>query len=334
MNGLDERIARVPTGPELPSGAAAHAGSAGLAGGPEVATVRPAAVAGPVSFGVKLRAYFQLLKFRLSLTVAFSSAIGYALGGRGELDWGRAALVMLGGLLVTGAANIINQIHERDLDKLMKRTANRPLPLGLVSPAEAWAFCVVLGLSGLALLAYYFNPLTAALSLLSLILYGFIYTPLKTISPVCVAVGAVPGGLPPLIGWVAATGYIGVEAWILFGIQFMWQFPHFWAIAWVADEDYKAAGFKMLPSPGNRDLRTAFQIMTYTVLLIPLSLLPLEFGIAGKVSAMVAVLAGVGFLILTLQLMRTQSRKAALGIMFGSFLYLPIVQIALVLDKL
>ena len=291
-------------------------------------------LAGPPNRMTKAHAYFQLLKFRLSLTVAFSSAIGYLLGAHGAPNWSRAGLVMLGGLLVTGAANIINQVHERHLDKLMKRTANRPLPLGTISPAEAWVFCVALGLAGLGLLAYCFNPLTAALSLLSLILYGFIYTPLKTISPVCVAVGAIPGGLPPLIGWVAATGYIGVEAWVLFGIQFMWQFPHFWAIAWVADEDYKAAGFKMLPSPGNRDLRTAFQIMTYTVLLIPLSLLPLEFGIAGKISALVAVLAGVGFLILTLQLMRTQSRKAALGIMFGSFLYLPIVQIALVLDKL
>jgi len=160
---------------------------------------------------VKARAYFQLLKFRLSLTVAFSSAIGYLLGTH-EFSWGRALLVMLGGLLVTGSANIINQIYERDLDKLMTRTAQRPLPLGIITPAEGWVFCVLLGLSGLGLLAYVFNPLTAALSLLSLILYGFIYTPLKTISPICVAVGAIPGGLPPLIGWVAATGYIGVEA--------------------------------------------------------------------------------------------------------------------------
>ena len=284
---------------------------------------------------VKARAYFQLLKFRLSLTVAFSSAIGYLLGV-GPIGWqhaGPTLLVMLGGLLVTGSANIINQVNERELDKLMTRTAQRPLPLGIVSPAEAWVFCVVLGVVGLGLLAYCFNPLTAALSLLSLILYGFIYTPLKTISPVCVAVGAIPGGLPPLIGWVAATGHVGVEAWVLFGIQFMWQFPHFWAIAWVADEDYKRAGFKMLPSPGNRDFRTAFQIMTYTLLLIPLSLLPLEFNIAGRISALVAVVAGVGFLLLTVQLMRTQSRTAALRIMFASFLYLPIVQIALVLDK-
>jgi protoheme IX farnesyltransferase len=280
----------------------------------------------------KARAYFQLLKFRLSFTVAFSSALGYLLGAH-ELSWSRALLVILGALLVTGSANIINQVFEKDLDRMMRRTEARPLPTGIISPNEAWVFCVVLGVSGLALLAYYFNPLAAALSLLSLILYGFIYTPLKTVSPVCVAVGAIPGGLPPLIGWVAATGYVGEPAWVLFGIQFMWQFPHFWAIAWVADEDYKRAGFKMLPSPGERDLRTAFQIMTYTVLLIPVSLLPLVLGISGRVSAGVALVCGVLFLLMTVQLMRTQDRKAALNIMFASFLYLPVVQIALVLDK-
>ena len=288
---------------------------------------------------IKARAYFQLLKFRLSLTVAFSSAIGYMLRVA-EFRWTNVLLVMLGGLLVTGSANIINQIHERELDKLMTRTEKRPLPLGLISPAEAWVFCVGLGVAGLALLALQFNYLTAALSLLSLVLYGFVYTPLKTISPVCVAVGAIPGGLPPLIGWVAGMGpaatfaAMGPQPWVLFGIQFMWQFPHFWAIAWVADDDYKRAGFKMLPSPGKRDLRTAFQIMTYTLLLIPLSLLPLEFNIAGRVSAGVAAVCGVLFLLLTVQLMRTQDRKAALRIMFASFLYLPIVQIALVLDKI
>lgn len=280
----------------------------------------------------KARAYFQLLKFRLSFTVAFSSAIGYILGAK-ELSLSRALLVMLGGLLVTGSANIINQVFEKDLDKMMRRTEGRPLPTGRITPKEAWVFCVLLGVAGLSLLAYCFNPLTAALSLLSLILYGFIYTPLKTISPICVAVGAIPGGLPPMIGWVAATGFVGVPAWVLFGIQFMWQFPHFWAIAWVADDDYKRAGFRMLPSPGERDLRTAFQIMTYTVLLIPVSLLPLVLGISGRVSAGVALVCGVLFLLMTVQLMRTQDRKAALSIMFASFLYLPIVQIALVLDK-
>ena len=284
----------------------------------------------------KARAYFQLLKFRLSFTVAFSSALGYLLGAH-TLSWSRALLVLLGGLLVTGSANIINQVFEKDLDKLMRRTENRPLPTGRISPNEAWVFCALLGAAGLGLLVYFFNPLTAALSLLSLILYGFIYTPLKTVSPVCVAVGAIPGGLPPLIGWVAATSFPGsipLEAWVVFGIQFMWQFPHFWAIAWVADDDYKRAGFKMLPSPGERDLRTAFQIMTYTVLLIPVSLLPLVLGITGRVSAGVALVCGVLFVLLTVQLMRTQDRKAALSIMFASFLYLPIVQIALVLDKI
>jgi heme o synthase len=280
----------------------------------------------------KARAFFQLLKFRLALTVAFSSAIGYLLGVH-ELNWGKALLVMLGGLAVTGSANTINQIFEIELDRQMKRTAKRPLPLGIVSPREAWVFVVVLGVLGLGLLTYFFNPLAAALSLVSLILYGFVYTPLKTISPICVAVGAIPGGLPPLIGWVAATGYLGIEGWILFGIQFMWQFPHFWAIAWVLDEDYKKAGFKMLPTPGKKDLRTAFQIMTYTLVLIPLSLLPFYFRMTGTVYPMVAAVCGVLFLMQTFYLMRTVSKKAAMSIMFGSFLYLPIVQIALVLDK-
>jgi protoheme IX farnesyltransferase len=281
----------------------------------------------------KAKAYFQLLKFRLAITVAFSSAIGYLLGAK-ELNWGLASLVLLGGLAVTGSANTINQIHEVELDKLMKRTAKRPLPKGILSLTEAWIFAVLVGFLGLFILGYFFNPLTAALSLLSLILYGFIYTPLKTISPICVAVGAIPGGMPPLLGWVAATGVLGVEAWVLFGIQFMWQFPHFWAIAWVLDEDYKKAGFKMLPTPGGKDLRTAFQIMTYTLLLIPLSLLPLELGMTGKTSALIAVVCGVLFLTQTFYLMRTCSKKAAMNIMFGSFLYLPIVQIALVFDKL
>lgn len=281
----------------------------------------------------KAKAYFQLIKFRLALTVAFSSAVGYLLGAH-ELAWSQALLVMLGGLAVTGSANTINQIHEINLDKLMKRTAQRPLPQGILSVTEGWVFAIFLGSIGLLILGYFFNPLAAALSLLSLILYGFIYTPLKTISPICVAVGAIPGGMPPLLGWVAATGHLGVEAWILFGIQFMWQFPHFWAIAWVLDEDYKKAGFKMLPTPGGKDLRTAFQIMTYTLLLIPLSLLPLQFGMAGKTSALIAVICGVLFLMQTFYLMRTCTKKAAMNIMFGSFLYLPIVQIALVIDKL
>ena len=280
----------------------------------------------------KAQAYFQLLKFRLSITVAFSSAIGFMLG-RPSFTWLEVLLVTLGGLLVTGSANTINQILEKEFDKLMKRTAKRPLPTGTLSVNEAIGFVIVTGAAGLALLGMYFNTLTAVLSLISLILYGFVYTPLKRISPICVFVGAIPGGLPPLIGWAAATGVLGTEAWVLFGIQFIWQFPHFWAIAWVLDDDYKKAGFKMLPTAGGKDLKTAFQIMTYTLLLIPLGMLPMQLGMTGSTSAIIAVICGVLFVMQTLYLMRTCTKKAAMNIMFGSFLYLPIVQIALVLDK-
>ncbi|NEM98073.1 heme o synthase [Pontibacter burrus] len=282
--------------------------------------------------GTKASAYFKLLKFRLSFTVSFSSAIGFILG-RPVASYWEIALVFLGGMLVTGSANIINQILEKEHDKHMKRTAKRPLPTGSLSVSEAIVFCVITGLAGALLLGYTFNVLAAALSIVSLILYGFVYTPLKRISPICVFVGAIPGAMPPLIGWVAATGTLGVEAWILFGIQFIWQFPHFWAIAWVLDDDYKKAGFKMLPMEGGKNLKTAIQIMIYTLLLIPLSLLPLQFGMTGKTSALIAVVCGVLFLAQTFYLMRTCSKKAAMNIMFGSFLYLPIVQIAFVLDK-
>ncbi|MER2995961.1 heme o synthase [Pontibacter populi] len=285
-----------------------------------------------LGMGLKASAYFKLLKFRLSFTVSFSSAIGFILGRPVATYW-EIALVMLGGLLVTGSANIINQIIERNHDKLMKRTAKRPLPTGQVSVAEAIGVCIVTGVAGLLILGLTFNMLTAALSLISLILYGFVYTPLKRISPICVFVGAIPGAMPPLIGWVAATGVLGVEAWILFGIQFMWQFPHFWAIAWVLDDDYKKAGFKMLPMAGGKNLKTAIQIMIYTLVLIPFSLLPLQFGMTGTTSALIAVVCGVLFLAQTFYLMRTCTKKAAMNIMFGSFLYLPIVQIAFVLDK-
>ncbi len=279
------------------------------------------------------RAYAQLLKFRLSFLVAFSSAIGYVLG-TATPTWERGLLVMLAGLLVTGSANTINQVIEIDRDRLMKRTARRPLPEGRISPIHAMGFAAVTGLIGLLILAFFFNPTAAALALASLILYAFIYTPMKPMSPLCVAVGAIPGGLPPMIGWVAAAGFIGPQAWVLFGIQFMWQFPHFWAIAWVLDEEYKAAGFKMLPFGGAKDLRTAFQIMIYTLVLLPVSLLPLELGMTGRTSAMIVVVCGVLFLAQTFYLMLTCTKKAAMNIMFGSFLYLPIVQIALVFDKI
>jgi len=280
----------------------------------------------------KTRAFIELLKMRLSLLVAFSCAFGYALATRGSVNWEVLIMLTFGGFLLSGASVSINQILEKDLDKIMTRTRNRPLPTERLNVTEAVIFIALILIISVAILWIYTNPLTVMLSLVSMLLYSFVYTPLKRVGPIAVFVGAIPGALPPLLGWVAATGTITYEALIIFGIQFIWQFPHFWAIAWVADEDYKKAGFKLLPSGGGKDLNTAIQIMIYTLFLIPLGLLPAKFGITGLDSAIIATVCGVAFLAQTFSLMKTGSRKSALRIMFGSFLYLPIVQIAYLLD--
>ncbi len=282
----------------------------------------------------KISAYMELVKFRLSFLVAFSCGFGYVLASGGHLNWAHLAWLCLGGFLVSGASITINQIIEKDLDKLMSRTMDRPLPTGRLSVKEAAIFAMVIAGIGLTILTLYTNTLTTLLSLLSMLLYSFVYTPLKRVGPIAVFVGAIPGALPPLLGWTAVTGMITYEALIIFGIQFIWQFPHFWAIAWVADEDYKKAGFKLLPSGGQKDLNTAIQIMIYTLFLVPLGLLPAKFGITGIDSAVVVTICGVLFLSQTFALMKNGSRKSALRIMFGSFLYLPIVQIAYLLDMI
>jgi heme o synthase len=282
----------------------------------------------------KLRAYMELLKMRLSLLVAFSCAFGYGLALRGSVNWSTLLMLTLGGFLLSGASVCINQILEKDFDKLMSRTKNRPLPTERVSPNEALWFALICLVLSIFILWVYTNPTTVILSIVSMLLYSFVYTPLKRVGPIAVFVGAIPGALPPLLGWIAATGTITHEAMIIFGIQFIWQFPHFWAIAWVADEDYKKAGFKLLPSGGGRDLNTAIQIMIYTMFLIPLALLPAKFGMTGIDSAIVATVCGVAFFAMTLSLMKTGSQKSARLIMFGSFLYLPIVQIAFLMDKI
>jgi heme o synthase len=281
----------------------------------------------------KVKAYFELLKFRLSFLVAFSCAFGYVLGAI-HVNWLSLVMLFIGGFLLSGASVIVNQILEKDLDKLMTRTMNRPLPTHRVTVQEAITFGSLCLLTGVSILLIYTNVLTTLLSVLSMILYSFVYTPLKRVGPIAVFVGALPGALPPLLGWTAATGAISYEAMIIFGIQFIWQFPHFWAIAWVNDEDYKKAGFKLLPSSGQKDLNTAIQIMIYTMFLIPLGLLPATFGITGINSAIVATICGVTFFAMTFSLMKSGDRKSALKIMFGSFLYLPIVQIAYLLDKI
>lgn len=280
----------------------------------------------------KARAYWELLKFRLSFLVAFSCAFGYVLGSA-QINWFTLAMLFIGGFLLSGASVTVNQILEKDLDKLMTRTMGRPLPTARLGVQEAVVFCVICFAAGTGILMTYTNALTTLLSILSMILYSFAYTPLKRVGPIAVFVGAIPGALPPLLGWTAATGGISYEALIIFGIQFIWQFPHFWAIAWVADDDYKKAGFKLLPSNGRKDLNTAIQIMIYTMFLIPMGLLPATFGITGLNSAIIATVCGVIFFAMTFSLMKSGDRKSALKIMFGSFLYLPIVQIAYLLDK-
>ncbi|MDI9860309.1 heme o synthase [Flectobacillus roseus] len=287
-----------------------------------------------ISIGIagKVKAYYELLKFRLSFLVAFSGAFGYSLAVE-RIDWGRLILISLAGFLITGAANIVNQIKEIELDKLMKRTAGRPLPTGRLSVTEASVYCLILLVLSSYILFFEFNFKSGVIGVLSFILYGFVYTPLKRVGPISVFVGAIPGAFPPMIGWVAATNHFGLEPGILFAIQFFWQFPHFWAIAWVADEDYQNAGFKMLPNNGHKDLRTAITIMIYTIFLVPCGFVPYMLGMTGVNSAMVAVLCGVLFLSQTFYLMMKPTDKSALMMMFGSFIYLPIVQIAFLMDK-
>jgi len=276
---------------------------------------------------------FELLKFRLASLIAFSGAMGYCLGAK-EVETIKLVLFIIASIGITGAANIINQILEKDFDKLMKRTANRPLPSGRITVDMAIVWAVFLGIVSMAIFIFVFNLSTGLISLLSLVLYGFVYTPLKRVGPIAVFVGAFPGAFPPMIGWVAATNHFGLEPGILFAIQFFWQFPHFWAIAWVLDEDYKRAGFKLLPANGLKDLDTTLQIMIYTVFLLPIGWLPYELGMTGINSAFVATVFGVLFLAQTFHLMRKCTDKTARQLMFGSFIYLPIVQIAFLLDKL
>lgn len=283
---------------------------------------------------MKLKSYYELLKVRLSFLVAFSSGFGYILGSHGNIAWSNLLIFCFGGFLVSGGAITINQIIEIEYDKVMKRTMDRPLPTNRVGKVEASVFAILLLFIGFSILFITTNTLTVLISMLSMLLYSFVYTPLKRVGPIAVFVGAIPGALPPLLGWVAATGMINYEALIIFGIQFIWQFPHFWAIAWLADEDYKKAGFKLLPAKGKKDMRTAINIMIYTLFLLPLGLLPAKFGVTGINSAIIASVCGVLFLAQTFSLMRNNSRKSALKIMYGSFLYLPIVQIAYLVDKI
>jgi heme o synthase len=282
----------------------------------------------------RLSDYLLLIKFRLTFIVVFSAGIGflYVTASTG-INWAGLFYIMLSGFLITGSANALNEIFEKDFDKLMDRTKNRPLPAGRMGVPEALLIAGLMGFAGIFMLAFSFNVLSALIGALSLFSYAFIYTPLKRYTNFAVFVGAIPGALPPLIGWVAATGHIGMEALLLFSIQFIWQFPHFWAIAWISHDDYQKAGYYLLPSKGGKERESAIMAVIYTAFLIPISILPFFMGVSGPVSLVIVVIMGIVFLKQAIQLYKNCSDKSARKLMFGSFLYLPVVLLALLIDK-
>lgn len=282
----------------------------------------------------KVKDYSQLMKFNLTIMVVFSSVVGYLLVPGVGFNLIKVLTLFAGGLLVSGSANTINQLLEKETDKLMARTAVRPLPAGRMSDTEAIILAIVTGLSGLVILALGFNLLCAGLSLLSLVLYGFVYTPWKKWNSLAVLVGAVPGALPLLIGWAGGANAIGEGGWALFAIQFLWQFPHFWAIAWIGYKDYTRAGFKLLPAGGEPNKLIALQAVLYTLLLIPAGLLPYYLHISGSISAIVVLLVTLFFLYRAFNLYRKCDVPAARKLMFGSYIYLMVMEFALLFDKI
>jgi len=283
----------------------------------------------------KIKDYSEFLKLRLASLVVLSSVICYGLAAD-EFQLDIMLALVFGGTLLTGASNGFNEIIERDLDALMDRTKARPLPSSKMTITEAWIAAMLFGTLGVGILWILINPMSGILGLLAMFLYAVIYTPMKQKTPFAVFVGAFPGSIPPMLGCVAATegfGQITLLSLLMFSVQFIWQFPHFWAIAWRVHDDYLKAGFKMLPSAGGRDKGTAFQIVVYTIGLIPVSLLPTFFGYTGAISAIVALIAGVVFTKQAFDLYRSLDAEDAKKLMFGSFVYLPVVQLAYLIDK-
>ncbi|MEO6963481.1 MAG: heme o synthase [Puia sp.] len=281
----------------------------------------------------KLKDYLMLVKFNLSFMVVFSAVVSYLLAPMVTgFDLQAIVLLFVGGMLVTGSANAINQALEKDTDAMMKRTAGRPVASGRMSVAEAMSFATICGLAGVMIL-WHFNFLTALLSVFSLFFYAFIYTPLKKVSSVAVLAGAIPGAMPCLIGWAAGNDNLSAGGWILFALQFFWQFPHFWAIAWIAHKDYSKAGFKLLPSGEGQTKYSALQAVIYSLLLLPVGVMPYFNGMSGMVSLFVLLIANLFMIGTCVQLYQKMTTAAARRVMFGSYFYLPVVLLALLIDK-
>jgi protoheme IX farnesyltransferase len=299
-------------------------------------------IAGSTSFALssKVKDYFQLIKFTLSFMVVFSTVVSFLIAPN-EQYFSRAKIISVlllfaAGMLITGSANAINQLMEKNSDALMKRTAKRPVASGRMSVNEAGVFAFIAGGSGVFMMWNYFNIESALVSLFSLFLYGFIYTPLKKVNSISVLVGAIPGALPCLIGWVAAYGDAQVSwmgAWILFGIQFLWQFPHFWAIAWLAHKDYTTAGFKLLPADKGPTSFTAMQSIIYSALMIPMGFLPYYTGISGIVSMFIMLACNLWMVYVSVLLFIRMDAKSARRVMFSSYFYLMIVLLAMFANR-
>lgn len=281
-----------------------------------------------------IKGYWTILKPRLSFLVVISTVLSFLYASDGTHTINHLLLLGFFGFLITGAANAFNQIIEVELDAKMDRTKARPLPTHIVSLREASVYAFFLVGVGLTGIFYMFNGLAAFLSLISFLLYVLVYTPLKQITPLSVLVGAFPGAIPILVGCVAASGNFLPEYLILFGIQFFWQFPHFWAIAWVLDDDYQKAGFYMLPFGRGKDTTAAYYIFIYTVAMVLVSMFPSFLHLVGPWYSAIASISGLFFLFLTLVHMKQLNNQSARRVMFYSFIYLPVVQLLLAFDKI
>ncbi len=282
---------------------------------------------------VKLAAFVELTKPRIAFLLVLTSAAGFYLGTRGPFNPVLFINTMIGITLLAFGVATLNQYLERDLDPLMERTAKRPLPSGKVSPAEALAFGIIQCAAAEAYLLFLVNGLTAILGLIVIVGYVLVYTPLKTRTTACTAIGAIPGALPPLMGWTAAANEISMAAWALFVMQFLWQFPHFLAIAWMYRDQYRAAGIKMLPAVEPEGRITFRQIVLFTVMLLPISLAQFFFGQAGFVFLAGASVLGIWLMWSSIKAARTKTNVAARGLLLVSVIYLPLLFLLMVLDK-
>jgi len=285
-----------------------------------------------------LKEFKEMTKMGLALSVVFSTLAGYVLAVPDirSINYMTILALAIGGYCMVGASNVYNQIIERELDAKMNRTANRPIASGRVKPTPAFILAVILTLVGIGIL-YAVNPKTAMFGAISIFLYTSVYTPLKTVTPLSVFVGAFPGAIPFMLGWVAETNNFGIEAGTLFLIQFFWQFPHFWAIGWFLYDDYKRGGFSMLPT-GKKDNKTLTQIILYTIWLIIVSIFPV-FNVTGRlyltpVAAVLVLLAGIWMLTAAVKLYKKRTDKAARSLMLVSVTYISLIQIIYVLDKI